>query len=140
MKTLIVETINDINVVAKEFLELNKDNKVFAFYGEMGTGKTTFIKAICKQLNVISQVTSPTFSIVNEYVTDTDDKIYHFDLYRLKNLEELLDVGFEEYILSDNYIFIEWPEISEDILPENTSNIYLKTNEKNNYREISFKN
>ncbi len=112
--------IKQIDKTAQEFLQMliDKNYKKVAFYGKMGSGKTTFIKALTKQLNVIDEVVSPTFAIINEYKTKKGENIYHFDFYRLKAMEEALQIGTEEYLYSDNWIFIEWPQIIEDILPE----------------------
>ena len=110
--------IEDIAVGARQFLELVTDSRIFAFKGEMGAGKTTFIKAICKELGVEEDVTSPTFAIVNEYQTPKlEVPIYHFDFYRINNQEEAFDMGYEEYFYSGAYCFIEWPEKIQDLLP-----------------------
>ena len=105
----------DLPEVARRILK-NCGSKKIAFYGSLGAGKTTLIKEICKQLEVKQLVSSPTFTILNEY--EGLDKIYHFDFYRIKKTNEVFDLGFEEYFFSDNYVFIEWPEIIEDFLPE----------------------
>ncbi len=94
------------------------DERVFAFYGAMGAGKTTFIKALCHQLGSTDYVTSPSFALINEYTTGNGSVIYHFDFYRIKKLEEAYDLGYEDYIYSGNYCFIEWPEMIESLLPE----------------------
>lgn len=130
---------NDILVInedrteisAKELLKSIPTSRVFAFYGEMGVGKTTFIQWLCKGLGVKDSVNSPTFAIVNVYerknnITHQTDEIYHFDCYRLNNKQEAIDLGAEEYIYSGNYCFIEWPEIMEDILPDDTTSIIIK--------------
>ena len=113
-----IESPEEIHTAAKRILELFSKQKVFAFYGEMGSGKTTLIKAICEQLGVQGQTASPTFSIINEYDASNNSKIYHFDLYRVKNKTELLQLGCEEYFYSGNYCFIEWPELAIDLLPK----------------------
>jgi len=102
--------------IAKSIIDLAGSNRIFLFYGEMGAGKTTLIKSLCKALGSDDNITSPTFSIVNEYAGP--NKIYHFDFYRLKNQTEALDIGCEEYFYSGNYCFIEWPEKIPDQLPE----------------------
>ena len=112
-----INTIKDLPIVAKALLPLIQKCRIATFSGSMGVGKTTFIKTICKELEVEDAVNSPSFSIVNEYVTKTGQTIYHFDFYRLKNIEELFDIGFEEYLDSGNICLIEWPEIIEDYLP-----------------------
>lgn len=116
---------------AAEWIIKNIGNKkIIAFYGEMGTGKTTLIKEICLHLGCNSDVTSPTFAIINEYPLNEDSSIYHFDFYRLVKQQELSDIGFEEYIFSGNYCFIEWPEIGESLLPPEIVKIYVKVGEK----------
>lgn len=113
---------------------LSKDKKVYAFRGEMGAGKTTLITQLCKDLGVQDTVNSPTFAIVNVYSDSQDNYIYHFDCYRLRDIQEALDMGAAEYIYSDNLCFIEWPEMIEAILPEDTVNIYISN--KGDYREL----
>lgn len=114
---LTLNNIEEINEVAKAFIADMGDNRIFAFYGNMGAGKTTFIKAVCEELGVSDTVTSPTFAIINEYESESQGCIYHFDFYRIKKLEEVYDMGFEDYFYSGNLCFIEWPELIEDILP-----------------------
>lgn len=109
------ETIGD---AAREFVKAMDDHSVFAFYGKMGAGKTTFIKAVCEALGISDVVNSPTFSIVNEYRSDTTGElVYHFDFYRIKKVEEVYDMGYEDYFYSGAVCFIEWPELIEDLLP-----------------------
>ena len=117
--TLYIENITDISSTAKAFVDLFSEEKVVAFVGEMGAGKTTFIKAICQELGVVDTVNSPTFALVNEYHTQKNKSIYHFDLYRIEQAEEVQDMGFEDYLFSGNWCFIEWPEIAEAYLPDN---------------------
>jgi tRNA threonylcarbamoyladenosine biosynthesis protein TsaE len=102
---------------ARQLLDAFGSRRVFAFYGSMGAGKTTFIKAICRELGSLDNVTSPTFAIINEYTTSSDLLIYHFDFYRIKNLQEAYDLGYEDYFYSGHYCFIEWPEKIEELLP-----------------------
>jgi tRNA threonylcarbamoyladenosine biosynthesis protein TsaE len=109
-------SIEEISRTAKIILSLNPSSKIFIFNGEMGSGKTTLIKAIIKELGYEGTVSSPTFSIINEYLNG--DKIYHFDFYRIKNKNELLDIGIDEYISSNNRCFVEWPNLITDILPD----------------------
>jgi tRNA threonylcarbamoyladenosine biosynthesis protein TsaE len=115
---LILGKLEDLPNVAIEFLKSIDGKKQIAFYGNMGVGKTTFIKEICRQLGVIEVVTSPTFAIVNEYHTEDNQIIYHFDLYRINKLEELFDFGYEDYLYSAHYCLIEWPEKAEKVLPD----------------------
>lgn len=113
-------SIHELKSVAEKIISDFSDKKVFALYGEMGAGKTTLIKEFCKVLKVVDNTSSPTYSLVNEYNARDDEKVYHFDLYRLKSLKEALDVGCEEYFFSGNYCFIEWPQLAEDIVPWDT--------------------
>lgn len=113
---LSISSLSDLPATAQALLNFAGSQRIFLFYGDMGAGKTTFIKALCAKLGVVDDVTSPTFSIVNEYA-GTGTKVYHFDFYRLKNQEEALDMGYEEYFYSNNYCLIEWPEKIPDLLP-----------------------
>ena len=122
-----IQDLAHINEAAKAFIEQIGDHTVFAFYGEMGAGKTTFIKAICEELGVEDVITSPTFAIVNEY-TSSDGSIYHFDFYRIKKLEEVYDMGFEDYFYSGALCFIEWPELIEEVLPEDAVKVNITEN------------
>ena len=117
-KTLFAENLAQINTIAKQILELTSPHKKFAFYGEMGVGKTTLIKALSLQLGVTDIVSSPTFSIVNEYQADENTKIFHFDFYRIENEKEAYDMGYEEYFFSNAYCFIEWPENIPNLIAE----------------------
>lgn len=113
-----IQSLDNIGQAAKQFIEAMGESTVFAFYGKMGAGKTTFIKAICEELGVNDTITSPTFAIVNEYRSDeTGELIYHFDFYRINKLDEVYDMGYEDYFYSGALCFIEWPELIEDILP-----------------------
>jgi tRNA threonylcarbamoyladenosine biosynthesis protein TsaE len=116
----------NIKQAAKQFVEGMGENTVFAFYGKMGAGKTTFIKAVCEQLGVDDTVTSPTFAIVNEYEAANGRPIYHFDFYRIKKVSEAYDMGCEEYFYSGHPCFIEWPELIEEVLPEETVNVTIE--------------
>ena len=116
----------DIKQAAKQFAEAMGENTVFAFYGKMGAGKTTFIKAVCEELGVEDTVTSPTFAIVNEYEAADGRPIYHFDFYRIKKVSEAYDMGCEEYFYSGHPCFIEWPEMIEEVLPEETVNVNIE--------------
>ena len=120
------ESREKINLTAAEFISAMGDNTVFAFRGEMGAGKTTFIKAICEELGVSDVINSPTFAIVNEYRSDSGELIYHFDFYRINKIEEAFDFGYEDYFYSGSLCFIEWPEKIESLLPSDTVNVYIK--------------
>jgi len=113
-----ITNLEHLPTVAKELLATFPEMRLFAFYAEMGAGKTTFIKALCEELNVTDVVNSPTFAIINEYQTKQQQPIFHFDFYRLKNLKEACDLGCEDYFFSENYCFLEWPEPVESLLPE----------------------
>lgn len=113
-----INQLSDLKRAAISLLNFSEDNTIFIFEGEMGAGKTTFIKAICAQLDIEDLVSSPTFSIVNEYKARTGNIVYHFDFYRIKNLSEAYDIGYEEYFYSGNICLIEWPEKIEELLPE----------------------
>lgn len=130
-------TLNQIKEIAKKVIT-NTKHKVLLFYGEMGVGKTTLIKEILKQLKVTDNVSSPTFSLVNEYHTKDGNKIYHFDFYRVNSEEEALDIGVEEYFYSNNLCLIEWPNKIKNLLPLNANKIYIK-NISNNLRQIEIK-
>ncbi|MBR2193236.1 MAG: tRNA (adenosine(37)-N6)-threonylcarbamoyltransferase complex ATPase subunit type 1 TsaE [Bacteroidaceae bacterium] len=121
-----IDSIDRIQEAAKEFVAQMGDNKVFAFYGKMGAGKTTFIKAICEELGVEDVVNSPTFAIVNEYTDGNGEPIFHFDFYRIKKESEAYDIGFEEYVYSGHLCFMEWPELIEDLLPEDTVKVSIE--------------
>ena len=107
-----INSLAEINMAAKQFIENMGESKVFAFYGKMGAGKTTFIKAICEELGVDDVITSPTFAIVNEYQSSTTgESIFHFDFYRIKKLDEVYDMGYEDYFYGGSLCFLEWPEL-----------------------------
>ncbi|MBP7374821.1 MAG: tRNA (adenosine(37)-N6)-threonylcarbamoyltransferase complex ATPase subunit type 1 TsaE [Prevotella sp.] len=132
-----IDSLDNIHVAAKEFIANMGTGKVFAFYGKMGAGKTTFIKAICEELGVNDVITSPTFAIVNEYTADNDTPIYHFDFYRIKKLEEVYDMGYEDYFYSGNLCLLEWPELIEDILPEDVTKVTI-TEQEDGTRLVEF--
>lgn len=128
-----IENLEQIHEAAKEFIAAMGDNTVFAFYGKMGAGKTTFIKAVCEELGVADVINSPTFAIVNEYRSDTTGElIYHFDFYRIKKLEEVYDMGYEDYFYSGALCFIEWPELIEDLLPGDAIKVSIEEQENGN--------
>ncbi len=124
-----IESIEKIHDAAKEFIRNNGEGTVFAMYGSMGAGKTTFTKAVCECLGVTDVINSPTFAIVNEYRSESSELIYHFDFYRIKKLEEVYDMGYEDYFYSGALCFIEWPELVEELLPEDTVRVTVKENE-----------
>ena len=126
MGNIKIASLDRISIAAEEFISQTSGYKIFAFYGEMGVGKTTLIKEICKKLHVVNMVSSPSFSIINEYITDKGDRIYHFDFYRIKNLEEVFDLGYEDYLYSGSYCLIEWPELVEALLPENIVRVTIE--------------
>ncbi len=121
-----IQDLEHIREAAREFIEHIGDHRVFAFYGKMGAGKTTFVKAICEELGVEDVITSPTFAIINEYTTSTGTPIYHFDFYRIKKLEEVYDMGYEDYFYSGALCFIEWPELIEDVLPDDAVRVTIE--------------
>jgi len=121
-----VNSLLDLEEAAKRLLDFSGTQKMFVFYGDMGAGKTTFIKALCAQLGVKETVSSPTFSIVNEYEGD-GHRIYHFDFYRIKSIQEAYDIGYEEYFYSGDICLIEWPEKIEELLPEHYIKVRITT-------------
>ena len=124
-KTLFVENLEQLNSVSEQILKYTVPYRKFAFYGEMGVGKTTLIKSLSLHLGVTDVVSSPTFSIVNEYPINKDDKIYHFDFYRIEDEQEAYDMGYEEYFLSPAYCFIEWPERIINLIEEDMVRIKM---------------
>jgi tRNA threonylcarbamoyladenosine biosynthesis protein TsaE len=130
-----IEHLENIRESAREFISQMGDAKVFAFYGQMGAGKTTFIKAVCEELGVSDVITSPTFAIVNEYTASVP--VYHFDFYRIKKLEEVYDMGYEDYFYSGALCFIEWPELIEELLPEDAVRVTI-SEERDGTRSIEF--
>ena len=143
MNITITDTELSLQQAAKTFVENMKDRKIFAFYGKMGAGKTTFIKAICEELGSKDVITSPTFSIVNEYqvlsslLPPPSSTIFHFDFYRIKKLEEVYDMGYEEYFYSGALCLIEWPELIEEILPDDAVRVDIIEQEDGS-RTITF--
>jgi tRNA threonylcarbamoyladenosine biosynthesis protein TsaE len=130
-----IEDKNHLPAAAKKLLKHSGEKKIFAFYGSMGAGKTTIIKAICKVLGVIDIVSSPTFTLVNEYKTTRGGPIYHIDFYRIKKKEEVFDFGVEEYLSGDSYCFMEWPGLVEDILPSGIVRVSITVDE-NEHRTL----
>ena len=137
MRSVIIESQSRIDDAAREFLEKVGDTRVIALSGELGAGKTTFIQAMCRILGVPGGVTSPTFALINEYFTPDEQSIYHFDLYRIEDPEELLDVGYEEYFYSGSRCFIEWPEKAEQLIPEDALRAVMIVHQ-NGSREVRF--
>lgn len=121
-----INSLDDIDDVAAKFLDFVGNKTIFALYGPMGVGKTTFVKAVAACAGVIDDVSSPTFAIINEYQTDKGDVIYHFDFYRVNKISEALDFGYEEYFFSGHKCFIEWPEKIEELLPDDVVNCYFE--------------
>ncbi|RFZ82823.1 tRNA (adenosine(37)-N6)-threonylcarbamoyltransferase complex ATPase subunit type 1 TsaE [Mucilaginibacter terrenus] len=133
-----IHSVEELTNAAPQILEYAGTNRIFLFYGDMGAGKTTLIKALCAQLGVIDEVTSPTFSIVNEYKAD-GNTVYHFDFYRIKDHDEALDLGYEEYFFSDNYCFIEWPEKISALIPDQYTGVRIAVHD-NALRVITVEN
>lgn len=129
MKNIVIKGLDTIDEAAKEFLQEIGDNKIIALYGSMGAGKTTFVTALCRVLGVEDVVNSPTFTIVNEYQTEEGEPVFHFDFYRIKSLREVEDLGFEEYVYSDCLCLMEWPEMIEEMLPEETVKVLISEQE-----------
>ena len=141
---IIIKDTEHIREAARKFINQIGDRRVFAFYGKMGAGKTTFVKAICEELGVDDVITSPTFAIINEYTIDKlqtsnikHQSIYHFDFYRIKKIEEVYDMGYEDYFYSGALCFIEWPELIEDILPDDAVHVNI-TEQEDGSRLVTF--
>ncbi|HXA02684.1 MAG TPA: tRNA (adenosine(37)-N6)-threonylcarbamoyltransferase complex ATPase subunit type 1 TsaE [Cytophagaceae bacterium] len=117
-KEVVCKELNDLVRVSKEIIEFAGEEKIWLFEGQMGAGKTTLIKALCQELAVIDHVTSPSYSLINEYLTKDQRTIYHFDFYRIKDQSEAVDIGCEEYFYSENLCLIEWPSLIPDLLPD----------------------
>ena len=129
-KKIIINSIQELDQIASEIISFSQFKKIL-FFGDMGVGKTTIITSLCKYLKVTDQISSPTFSIINEYLTNDNSKVLHFDMYRLKNKEEVFDLGFEDYIDNDYYCFVEWPEIISEFIPNNYLEIKILIENKN---------
>ncbi len=135
--SITISSLSEISSAAQQFVAAMGDNTIFAFYGHMGAGKTTFIKAICEELGVKDVITSPTFAIVNEYTNGQGEPVYHFDFYRIKKQEEVYDIGFEDYVESGSVCLMEWPELIEDILPADTVKVSI-TEQPDGTRLVEF--
>ncbi|NQV76001.1 MAG: tRNA (adenosine(37)-N6)-threonylcarbamoyltransferase complex ATPase subunit type 1 TsaE [Bacteroidetes bacterium] len=134
---ILIDHENKLPIAASSLLKFAENEKIFLFRGEMGAGKTTLIKSLCLQLGMVDNVSSPTYSIVNEYAF-SKGKIYHFDFFRIKNEVEAFDIGFEEYLMSGEYCFIEWPEMIPGLWPEHFIEIKIVEDEQGS-RKISVK-
>ena len=132
----VINSLSEIADVASEFVKQMKDKRLFAFYGEMGVGKTTFIKELCKHMGVKSDTKSPTFSIINVYQNENGEEFYHFDCYRIDKISDLTNIGYEEYFNSGNYCFIEWAENAEGVIPDDAVRIKMTLNQYNQSRII----
>jgi tRNA threonylcarbamoyladenosine biosynthesis protein TsaE len=131
-----VNQLSDLENVVTEMLGFARQSKIFAFYGAMGAGKTTLIKQFCRRMQVTDEVNSPTFSIVNEYVTPENESIYHFDFYRINKQEEAYDIGYENYFYGGNLCLIEWPEKIEQLLPDNFVKVSIVADVNGEHRKI----
>ena len=132
-----LESLDKIHEAARYFLNAVGDANIFAIDGDMGVGTTTFIKAVCEELGVKDVITSPTFSLVNEYTDGKGEPVYHFDFYRIKKIDEVYDMGYEDYFYGGNLCFLEWPELIEDLLPEDVTKVHIVT-EEDGSRTITF--
>ncbi|MBK6345136.1 MAG: tRNA (adenosine(37)-N6)-threonylcarbamoyltransferase complex ATPase subunit type 1 TsaE [Bacteroidales bacterium] len=126
--------VSDLDRIAGQLISLYPAKRIFVLSGPMGSGKTTFIQAVCRRLKVVDVVNSPTFSIVNEYLTSDGASVFHFDLYRIRKADELLDIGYEDYFYSGDYCFIEWPELAADLIPDESVYITIEVEEPGNDR------
>ena len=132
-----INSVDALAEVSDYLISLREEADVIAFYGSMGAGKTTLIKSLCHRMGVTDEVNSPTFAIVNEYVTEDGESVYHFDFYRIKKLEEAYDIGYENYFYSGNLCLIEWPEMIEPLLPEEYIRVEIRHGATDDEREIS---
>jgi tRNA threonylcarbamoyladenosine biosynthesis protein TsaE len=136
--SFLCNSLNDLKEVAIAIISQHESSRIFAFYGEMGAGKTTLIQRLCDYLGVTDVVSSPTFALINEYLTQEMESIYHFDFYRMEKLEEVYDIGYEDYFYSGNYCFIEWPGKIESLLPVETIPIRIIVDPNTDLRTIYF--
>lgn len=128
----IAHSLQELDTISKQLIKLFGTTKVILFKGEMGAGKTTLIKQLCKNLGIEDVTSSPTFSIVNEYLSNQNQKVYHFDFYRIDNEQEVMDLGYEDYFYDNSYCFIEWPEKIPNLIPEEHIVIIIKIDNENN--------
>jgi tRNA threonylcarbamoyladenosine biosynthesis protein TsaE len=131
-----IDSVEALSEVSDYLISLREEADVIAFYGSMGAGKTTLIKNLCHRMGVTDEVNSPTFAIVNEYVTEEGESVYHFDFYRIKKLEEAYDIGYENYFYSGNLCLIEWPEMIEPLLPDKYIRVEIQLGETDDERNI----
>ncbi len=129
--------VDELSVVSDYLIELKRQCNIMAFYGQMGAGKTTLIKNICRKLGVSEEVNSPTFALVNEYFTDEGESVFHFDFYRIKKLEEVYDIGYEDYFYGDALCLLEWPELIAPLMPEHYIKVTINPGADDNSRVIS---
>ena len=127
--SITVKSLEEYGSAARWFTKFLDKGSIFAFYGKMGSGKTTFIKSLCEEMGVTDSINSPTFAIVNEYSDSNDNTIYHFDFYRIKSIAEVYNMGYEEYFYSNAYCFLEWPELVEELLPEEHVKVIIEEGE-----------
>ncbi|OQX81643.1 MAG: tRNA (adenosine(37)-N6)-threonylcarbamoyltransferase complex ATPase subunit type 1 TsaE [Bacteroidetes bacterium 4484_276] len=135
---IISKSPGDLQSVAGQLIQAHPEARIFAFYGALGAGKTTFIKAMCKTLGVTDMVNSPTFALINQYQTKTGGPVYHFDFYRIRKIEEAMDMGYEDYFYGGDYCLIEWPEKIESLLPDETIRVNIVEEAKSGNRVFSF--
>ena len=132
-----INSVEQLSEVSDYLISMRNEADIIAFYGAMGAGKTTLIKNLCHKMSVTDEVNSPTFAIVNEYVTEKGESVYHFDFYRIKKIEEAYDIGFENYFDSGNLCLIEWPEMIESLMPEKYIRVEIRQGMTDNEREIT---
>lgn len=135
-KEIEINSVEELPQVSEYLLGLREESDIIAFYGPMGAGKTTLIKNLCHRMGVTDEVNSPTFAIVNEYVTEESESVYHFDFYRIKKLEEVYDIGYENYFYSGNLCLLEWPEMIEPLMPEKFIRVDIALGDTDDSRKI----
>lgn len=135
-KEIEINSVEELSQVSEYLLGLREESDIIAFYGPMGAGKTTLIKNLCHRMGVTDEVNSPTFAIVNEYVTEESESVYHFDFYRIKKLEEVYDIGYENYFYSGNLCLLEWPEMIEPLMPEKFIRVDIALGDTDDSRKI----